>query len=401
MRFGVHIRVWVCTSLLLMFHSLPVIAQQSAAAAGNLIVPPLVQFSGVLTDLNGKPLTGVVGVTFFLYKDSQGGAPLWTETQNVQPNRAGRYSVMLGSTTTQGLPFDLFASGEARWLGVQVEGQSEQPRVLLLSVPYALKAGDAETVGGLPPSAFVLATPAPGAATAPSGAANSGSVGSAPAGSTITGSGTVNFLPLWTGTSTIGNSVLFQSGTGSTAKVGINTSAPASTLDVRGAGTIRGLLSLPATATATATAGTNSQPLDLAASAFNSSTAKAQNETFQWQAEPAGNNTSSPSGTLNLLFGSGASKPAETGLKISNTGIFTFASGQTFPGTGTGTITGVTAGTDLTGGGSSGNVTLNLDTTKVPLLAGGNSFSGNQSVNGNVSATQLISLGPRAQLHCK
>ena len=32
-------------------------------------------------------------------------------------------------------------------------------------------------------------------------------------------------------------------------------------------------------------------------------------------------------------------------------------------------ITGVTAGTDLTGGGTSGNVTLNLDTTKVPRLA--------------------------------
>jgi hypothetical protein len=32
--------------------------------------------------------------------------------------------------------------------------------VMLLSVPYALKAADAATVGGLPPSAFVLATPA-------------------------------------------------------------------------------------------------------------------------------------------------------------------------------------------------------------------------------------------------
>jgi len=392
MRFVVLVRtlVWAWASLLLICHGLPMLGQQSASTE---IVPPLVQFNGVLTDLNGKPLTGVVGVTFCLYKDSQGGAPLWMETQNVQPNRSGHYSVMLGSATSQGLPFDLFVSGEARWLGVQAQGQSEQPRVLLLSVPYALKAGDAETVGGLPPSAFVLATPATTAASsiaATSNAAHSSSPGIAPP-ATVTGSGTVNFLPLWTGTSTIGNSVLFQSGTGGTAKVGINTSTPASTLDVRGAGTIRGLLSLPATGTATATAGTNSQPLDLAASAFNSSTAKAQNETFQWQAEPAGNNTSSPSGTLNLLFGSGTSKPTETGLKISKTGVFTFASGQTFPGTGNGTITGVTAGTDLTGGGTSGSVTLNLDTAKVPLLAGGNSFSGNQSVNGNVSATQLVS----------
>ena len=41
---------------------------------------------------------------------------------------------------------------------------------------------------------------------------------------------------------------------------------------------------------------------------------------------------------------------------------------------GTGTITGVTAGTDLTGGGTSGKVTLNVDTTKVPQLASSNTF---------------------------
>jgi hypothetical protein len=56
-----------------------------------------------------------------------------------------------------------------------------------------------------------------------------------------------------------------------------------------------------------------------------------------------------------------------------------------------GQITGVTAGTDLTGGGTSGNVTLNLDTTKVPRLATANAFNGNQSVKGNITATGTIS----------
>jgi hypothetical protein len=45
-----------------------------------------------------------------------------------------------------------------------------------------------------------------------------------------------------------------------------------------------------------------------------------------------------------------------------------------------GTITGVTAGTDLLGGGTSGNVTLNLDTTKVPQLGTPNVFAGTQTV---------------------
>lgn len=55
-----------------------------------------------------------------------------------------------------------------------------------------------------------------------------------------------------------------------------------------------------------------------------------------------------------------------------------------------GTITGVTAGTDLTGGGTSGNVTLNLDTTKVPRLKAANAFTGNQTVTGNVSASGTV-----------
>lgn len=52
--------------------------------------------------------------------------------------------------------------------------------------------------------------------------------------------------------------------------------------------------------------------------------------------------------------------------------------------TGTGTITEVTAGTDLTRGGASGAITLNLDTTKVPQLAASNTFTGNQTMTGNL-----------------
>jgi hypothetical protein len=104
-------------------------------------------------------MSGLVGVTFLLYCEQEGGAPLWMETQNVQPDKTGRYTVTLGLTSSRGLPTDICVAGEARWLGVQAEGLPEQPRVMLLSVPHALKAGDAETLGGLPASAFVLATP--------------------------------------------------------------------------------------------------------------------------------------------------------------------------------------------------------------------------------------------------
>jgi hypothetical protein len=61
---------------------------------------------------------------------------------------------------------------------------------------------------------------------------------------------------------------------------------------------------------------------------------------------------------------------------------------------GMGTITGITAGTDLTGGGTSGKVTLNLNTTALnstyARLSAANTFTGNQTVNGNLSATGVV-----------
>jgi hypothetical protein len=432
------------------------VAACGQTTAGNSSVPQLVKYSGIAKDVNNNALTGVVGATFAIYADQQGGAPLWIETQNIQADANGNFSVMLGNSRSQGLPADLFSDGQARWLGISFNGQSEQPRVALLSVPYALKAADATTLGGLPASAFVLAAPptAGAAGTAnPAPAASSSSSTSTSAPPPVGGGGTLDFIPLWTDNNgTLGNSVLFQSGTGATAKIGVNNTKPAATLDVKGSTALRGILQLPTLGNATATAGFNSQPLNQQASAFNSSTSKAVNQAFQWQAEPAGNNTANPSATLNLLFGSGTTKPAETGLKLSSTGLFTFATGQTFPGAGTitgvttasgsglsgggttgslnlsllntcstnqilqwngsawacatasggGTITGVTAGTDLSGGGTSGNVTLSLNTlatdTRYAQLAANDSYTGSQTVNVNggnyaVSATQSAASG--------
>jgi len=365
--------------------------QQPAASAStrnNFVVPPLVNFSGVLTDLNGNPLTKMTGVTFFLYKDEQGGAPLWMETQNAVPDKNGHYTVMLGSTTGTGLPSDIFVAGEARWLGVQPQGQGEQPRILLLSVPYALKAGDAQTVGGLPPSAFLLAaTPNASAnsAASPGVAAQPLAPGTTPV---TTAGGTINKLAKFDATADVTSSQVFDNGT----NVGIGNTAPVAKLDVTGTATVRGLLSLPATGTAIATAGKNSQPIKLTASVFNSGTAAAVAQNFQWQAEPVGNNTTTTSGTLNLLYSSGTAALAETGLKVASNGRITFASGQTFPGTGkgNGTVTSVGSGAGLTGGPITGSGTLSIDPTVVPRLNTSNTFTGNQTVNGNLSATGLV-----------
>jgi hypothetical protein len=103
-------------------------------------------------DEAGAPKTGIVGITFALYKDQQGGAPLWLETQNVQADASGRYTVMLGATKSDGLPMDFSAAtrraGWACSLRDRANSRAYCAGQRALSAPYALKASDAETLGG-------------------------------------------------------------------------------------------------------------------------------------------------------------------------------------------------------------------------------------------------------------
>lgn len=182
-------------------------------AAAQSPVPKLVRFNGT-----SQHASSTEGVTLAVYREQTGGAPLWQEVQNVDVDAEGRYSLLMGSTLNDGMPMELFRSGEPRWLGVQFSrpGEVEQPRVLLVSVPYALKASDADTLGGKPASAYLLAE----ASTAPATAA------AAPTSPSITPSttastnsvkprlnaGSPNFLAKFTDSTNLINSVMFENG---------------------------------------------------------------------------------------------------------------------------------------------------------------------------------------------
>lgn len=116
-------------------------------------IPHFVKFAGTLKAASSSALTAV---RFVIYGDSTGGNPLWQEVQNISLDQQGRYEVMLGAAANEGIPMELFTSGEPRWLGVQalLPGEVEQARVLMVSVPYALEAADAQALGGLPASAY-------------------------------------------------------------------------------------------------------------------------------------------------------------------------------------------------------------------------------------------------------
>ena len=195
----------------------------------SISVPALIRYGGVLKDEQGTPVLSVTtGVTFAIYKQQDGGAPIWVETQNVTADATGNFSVLLGSTIATGLPSDLFSQQEQRWLGVQLQGQAEQPRVLLVSVPYAFKAQEAETLGGKSVSDFVLANDT-------NSPVNSGGTG--PAASSRANNPSATTLGTWKGTASQGPTnfsgsttdqiiKLTQSGTGS----GVNAAAPTNAL---------------------------------------------------------------------------------------------------------------------------------------------------------------------------
>ncbi len=366
----------------------------SGASSVSTQVPRLIRFSGVAKDETGKPASGVLGITFALYRDEQGGAPLWIETQNVQADAAGHYTALLGSATADGVPLGLFSSTEAHWISTQISGRGESARMLLLSVPYALKAADAETLGGMPASAFVQATPTTLATASTTHGSAKPSAAATPAAS-ISGTGTTDYIPLWTSATAQGSSILFQTG----GNVGVNTKTPGATLDTAGTaiavrGTSSGTTGKGLVGTVTSTTGVNygvqgqTDSTTALAAGVNGFAAATTGEVFG----VSGTTNSTTTNAMGVSGYEGAAKGQVYGVDgyTASTGPFAAAVGG-FEGAATGQVYGVTGGASSTTNGSAGiNGNESATTGVVYGVNGGTSSttSGAAAVNGYESAAK-------------
>jgi hypothetical protein len=429
-----------------------------------LPVPRLVKFAGVLKDELGKPRTGVVGVTFAIYKEQEGGAALWLETQNVELDDQGRYTVLLGSSKSEGLPLELFTAGEPRWLGVQVNlpKEVEQSRVLLVSVPYALKASDADTLGGKPASVYLTTEQGGGIGTSGKTNGGAGIVSSA-----VGGTGSTNVVPKWLdNVGTLGNSQITDDGTNVSMPGNVGalaykftgnatppTDATATIFNQAFVGPVFSGLSFKVRTGAPVPA--DALSIDTSQNASITGNASALAYKFTGNANPPTDATATIFNQANVgpVFSglsfkvrTGAPVPADAlsidpsqnvsvvkgNLMLSGAGnaiVFSDGTVQStaVKGTGGGTITGVTAGTGLSGGGTTGGVTLSVpnggitnsmlaanaitntniaDGSLAPAKIAGtaatlgvNNFAGNQVVIGDLTISNPTSVNSENVLH--
>ena len=146
--------------------------QAREPSAPDVPAPLVLNYQGRLTDLAGtaKP-DGTYQMVFALYDVASGGAPLWSETRDVNV-KGGLFSIRLGEVAP--FPSPTIYDGRALWLGITVGADPQAtPRLPVSFVAYTLYANraasagaattadlaaNADRLGGQPPASYAAAS---------------------------------------------------------------------------------------------------------------------------------------------------------------------------------------------------------------------------------------------------
>lgn len=291
----------------------------SAPAFAQDTAPAVLPMQGFLTDGTGTPVDTAVTLTIGLYPGELAGAPLYRESQSVVVDQ-GHFVAYLGDgVPSVGGPFDLavFRDNVEVWVGIAIDGGTELPRFQLGAVPYAGfsqyagSAGNAAQLNGSDAASYALRSETQARVT--------GTCGAGQAIVSVNADGTV---------------ACASAGTGDITAV------------IAGTGLSGGA------ATGDATVSVN----------FTQTQRRVSGPCAAGQAIRAiaedGAVTCQP-----ITITGGTCPAGQAVVNVSSTGAITCSAF----GTGNGTITGVSgaAGSGLTGGGTSGSVTLNTDSNVI------------------------------------
>jgi hypothetical protein len=327
-------------------------------------VPNTMSFTARLTE-GGNPVEGEVSLHVQIFDAPSDGTLIWEETHPAVTAENGLVFASLGSIDpdNNGLDGAVF-TGQTLYAQLTVDGDVLLPRIPLTSVPYAVRAATADALEGFDPGTvqnrvtgvcgagtFITGVNADGTVACGNDAVGSGDITGVTAGTGLTGGGATGGVTLSVDTTTIQGRVTGVCAVGSSIR---QVNADGTVLcqnDTAGTGDITGV-----TAGTGLTGGGGSGAVTLTV------------DTTMIQAR------------VNGTCAAGTFVTA-----ISATGAVTCGNDTI----GTGDITGVTAGTGLTGGGASGGVTLTVDTTVIQGRVTANCAVGSSIRQVNADGTVL------------